>query len=290
MSVMNYQSKTKPMLMLSGLCGALLLSACASKPTYQQGSSKAVGGSNAPKVVMNNRGVPSHHLVKQGDTVSKIAERYGLNWRDIGRINNLNSQYTIYTGQWLTLWQGNASSNTTAATTPPRQSTTARSQVTATPTPPAVTTTTSTPSYTPPPVTASAPPSVGSAGLMQFRYPVGSGNPVVRRFGTTTINGQAVTSQGMWFSGRAGDAVLASRTGTVLHADGNIDGAMIAIAHTDGFVSNYFHIQNAQVKSGQTVQAGQQIATMRPQADGTALLEFRIARNSSYIDPLSVLK
>ncbi|MCL1623677.1 M23 family metallopeptidase [Moraxella sp. Tifton1] len=265
-----------------GMLTVVVLSGCASQPNQQKMTTKAALGS--PKVVMNAQGVPNRYLVKQGDTISKIAVRYGLDWQTLGRINHLDAQYTIYVGQWLTLWQDGVGldalthQRTSQHTQQPK---TTKSKIT--PAKPAV------PTYTPPSTVTSS-PSVGSVGLMQFRYPVSSSNPVVRRFGTTTINGQAVNSQGMWFSGRAGDAVLASRKGTVLHADGNIDGAMIAIAHADGFVSNYFHIQNAQVKAGQTVQAGQQIATMRGQENGTALLEFRIARNSSYVDPLSVLK
>lgn len=272
--------------LLISACGALTLVGCASKPTYN-------GGASNQKIVTNSRGVPNRYMIRQGDTVSKIAERYGLDWRELGRMNGLDSKYTIYTGQYLTLWQGkgDTASRTPAPSaqrTPAPTTTRASTPVASTP-PRATAPPPPAPSYTPPP-SANVPLSVGSAGLMQFRYPVGSSNPVVRRYGTTIINGQSVTSQGMWFSGRGGDAVLASRSGTVIHADGNVDGAMIAIAHTDGFVSNYFHIQNAEVKSGQTVQAGQKIASMRAQPDGAALLEFRISRNSSYIDPLSVLK
>ena len=280
----SLMSPLKVTALLIGACGALTLVGCASKPTYN-------GGASNQKIVTNSRGVPNRYMVKQGDTVSKIAERYGLDWRELGRMNGLDSKYTIYTGQYLTLWQGKGDM-TSRTPTPSAQRTpaptTTRAPAPVANTPPRATT--PPPRATTPPPAANAPLSVGSAGLMQFRYPVGSSNPVVRRYGTTTINGQSVTSQGMWFSGRGGDAVLASRSGTVIHADGNIDGAMIAIAHTDGFVSNYFHIQNAEVKSGQTVQAGQKIASMRAQPDGAALLEFRISRNSSYIDPLSVLK
>lgn len=275
-------------------CGTAALVGCASKPVYDNSTHNSTKhGVNHQKIITNSRGVPKRYMIKQGDTVSKIAERYGLDWREIGRINGLDSKYTIYTGQYLTLWQdkGDAINKTSAPTTAGGASINTSASSVRSPTP-LVTTPPSTPampSHTPPPVINTS-LSVGSVGLMQFQYPVSSSNPVVRRYGTTTINGKSVTSQGMWFSGRGGNRVSASRSGTVIHADGNIDGAMIAIAHTDGFVSNYFHIQNATVKSGQTVQAGQQIAEMRAQPNGVALLEFRISRNSSYIDPLSVLK
>lgn len=266
-----------------------VLAGCASKPTYNSSSKTATVSST--QVITDSRGVPNRYQVKQGDTVAKIAQRYGLNWREIGKINNLNSSYTIYTGQWLTLWTAAAgsreSSKTTPATTTSSQKTTASNnqKATATPTP------------TPPkPVaqsatTATIPPfASGSSGVMQFRYPVGTSNPVVRRFGTANVAGSTVTSNGMWFSGRDGDPIAASNAGTVIQADRNMDGASIVIQHTNGFVSSYIHIKDAQVKSGDSVRMGQRIASMKNQATGTALFEFRVARNGVYVDPLTVLK
>ena len=90
-----------------------ILAGCASKPTYNStsgsGSHRTSGSGGlaiGSQVITDSQGVPNRYQVKQGDTVSKIAQRYGLNWREIGHINNLNSSYTIYTGQWLTLWSG----------------------------------------------------------------------------------------------------------------------------------------------------------------------------------------
>ncbi|MFA9486663.1 MULTISPECIES: peptidoglycan DD-metalloendopeptidase family protein [unclassified Moraxella] len=289
-------TKRVNMLAVCGVAGAFVLAGCASKPTVQGSTNKQPIIKNSQSVITNSRGVPNRYMVKQGDTVSKIAERYGLDWRAIGRINNLDSSYTIYVGQWISLWQDGSNVKTSTTTIKKPTPKPAPNPVTTTIKPVApvkqtvVVSPSPVPAHTPLPTTNNTPLSVGSVGVMQFRYPVSSSNPVARRFGTIDVGGQSVTSQGMWFSGRGGDAVLASRAGTVLHADGNIDGAMIAIAHTDGFVSSYFHIQDAQVKSGQTVQAGQRIASMRHQSNGSGLLEFRISRNSNYIDPLSVLK
>ena len=58
----------------------------------------------------------------------------------------------------------------------------------------------------------------------------------------------------------------------------------------DGFTSSYIHIKDATVRSGDSVQVGQRIASMKNQAGGAALFEFRIARNNVYVDPLTVLK
>ncbi|VEW11412.1 Murein hydrolase activator NlpD precursor [Moraxella caviae] len=276
--------------LVAACAAAIVLAGCASKPTYQSGASAS------EKVLTNNRGVPNRYLVKQGDTVSKIAERYGLNWRELGRMNNLDGNYTIYTGQWLTLWQGSANNNvgrvqnTRTQSQPPRQSTNTRTQTntqaTRNPTP-------SQPApVAPAPAAASTnTPIIGSAGVMQFSYPVAKNVPVVRRFGTVTINGQTVSSEGMWFSGTDNEAVLASRAGTVIHADGNnVQGSMVMIQHSDGFVTSYIHIKDASVRSGDSVRAGQQIAKMKRQSNGASLLEFRVAKNSAYVDPLMVLK
>jgi len=89
---------------------------CATKPTYQSPNQ------TGPKITTNAQGVPNYHLVKRGDTVGQIAERYNLNYRQVGALNGLDSKYTIYSGQWLKLWQGEASARNNsyngAASTP----------------------------------------------------------------------------------------------------------------------------------------------------------------------------
>lgn len=81
----------------------LALTACASPNPHQVNTS-------TQNIIINEQGVPNRYLVKSGDTVSRIAQRYGLNYREIGRLNQLDSHYTIYAGTWLTLW--NARTNT----------------------------------------------------------------------------------------------------------------------------------------------------------------------------------
>lgn len=281
--------------LIVGASAVCILAGCASKPTYNSAAGKS-GTRGTQQVITDKKGVPNKYQVRQGDTVARIAQRYGLNWRDIAQMNNLNGSYTIYTGQWLTLWTGsvsdrNKSAKASATTTPTRTQQTAQTQ--------RQSSTASVPAHRPTaassaPVHSSstaAPFATGSSGVMQFRYPVGNNNPVVRRFGTHTINGQQVSSNGMWFSGNDGDAINAARAGTVIHVDGNsVSDSMIAIQHTDGFVSTYVYVKDARVKNGDAVSQGQRIASMRSQKSGVTLFEFRIARNGVYVDPLTVLK
>lgn len=243
--------------------GVLLLSACASNPSTQR-----------PNVVMNAQGVPSHYLVRQGDTVSQIAQRYKLSWQEVARLNRLDGNNTIYTGQWLKLWQGSATQTNASATPAPSR------VVIATPT---KTTTVKTPN-----------PSTQSVNLHDagyFVYPVDKSASVVRQFGTMRqVNGAMLKTEGTWFSAKEGSPVTASRAGTVIYADVNsIPDASIAIRHADGFITEYRFIKDTTVKAGQNVVAGQPIASVKS-TGGVAVMEFRVVKNNLYIDPMTVLR
>lgn len=242
--------------------GVLLLSACASNP-----------GTQRPNVVMNAQGVPSHYLVRQGDTVSQIAQRYQLSWQEVARLNRLDGSNTIYAGQWLKLWQGSATQTNASATPAPSR------VVIATPT---KATTTQTPS-------SQKSTNLQDAG--HFVYPVDKSASVVRQFGTMRqVNGAMLKTEGTWFSAKEGSSVTASRAGTVIYADVNsIPDASIAIRHADGFITEYRFIKDTTVKAGQNVVAGQPIASVKS-TGGVAVMEFRVVKNNLYIDPMTVLR
>lgn len=242
--------------------GVLLLSACASNPSTQR-----------PNVVMNAQGVPSHYLVRQGDTVSQIAQRYKLSWQEVARLNRLDGSNTIYAGQWLKLWQGSATQTNTSATPAPSR------VVIATPT---KATTTQTPS-------SQKSTNLQDAG--HFVYPVDKSASVVRQFGTMRqVNGAMLKTEGTWFSAKEGSSVTASRAGTVIYADVNsIPDASIAIRHADGFITEYRFIKDTTVKAGQNVVAGQPIASVKS-TGGVAVMEFRVVKSNLYIDPMTVLR
>lgn len=260
MNDMRYRRRVQCMAVLGW---SALLVACANQPTYQSAQSTT-------KTSITQKNIPQRYQVQSGDTVSKIAQRYGLDWRELSRINRLDSNHTIRVGQWLTLWEGGRASTATASaknTASPSIATTA------------------------PRVITVKNPMVGSAGVMQFEYPVNKSNRVVRHFGeVANINGVDTKSEGMWFVGQGGDPIMASRTGTVIHVDNAKAGSVVSISHADGFVSSYLHVTDIRVKKGQSVNAGEHIAKMKQQNNGAVLMEFRIARDGVYIDPVTVLK
>lgn len=244
----------------------LTIVGCATKPTYQAANQAG------PKIITNAQGVPNYHRVQRGDTVSQIAERYRLNYRQIGALNGLDSKYTIYSGQWLKLWQGTPAMNTND-----------NRYNTSTPT-------VSQPTYTPP--VTSAPVNNASSPVYEvtanatsgYEYP--SRNQVVRNFDA------AAGSMGMWFAGNVGDPVLASQSGTVLYSGSGLPeyGNLIMIRHSDNYITAYAHNSQLLVKEGDAVQRGQRIANMGSSGQTNQVgLEFQVRLNGNPIDPRAVL-
>ncbi len=243
----------------------LTMVGCATKPTYQ--TANQVG----PKIITNAQGVPNYHRVQRGDTVSQISERYRLNYRQIGALNGLDSKYTIYSGQWLKLWEGQgtpANNNRYNASTPTVSQPTYTTPVTSTPD-----NSSQSPVYE---VTANA-----TSG---YEYP--TRNQVTRNFDAAAGN------MGMWFAGNVGDPVLASQSGTVLYSGNGLPeyGNLIMIRHSDNYITAYAHNSQLLVKEGDTVQGGQRIANMGSSGQTNQVgLEFQVRLNGNPIDPRAVL-
>ena len=244
---------------------SLTMAGCATKPTYQSASQAG------PKIITNARGVPNYHRVQRGDTVSQIAERYRLSYRQIGAMNGLDSKYTIYSGQWLKLWQGapiTAASNN-RYNTYNGANTSAPSQ----------------PTYTPP-VTSMPTPAYEVTANATSGYDYPSRNQVVRNFDATAGN------MGMWFAGNEGDPVLASQSGTVLYSGNGLPeyGNLIMIRHSDNYITAYAHNSQLLVKEGDQVQLGQRVASMGSSGQTNQVgLEFQVRLNGNPIDPRAVL-
>ncbi|MDO5769441.1 MAG: M23 family metallopeptidase [Psychrobacter sp.] len=250
-------------LIVVALASVLGVVGCATKPTYQSGTNGTLG----PKVITNANGVPNYYQVRRGDTVSHIAARYGLNYRQLGALNGLDSQYTIYTGQWLKLWQGGSSYNNNASSSSPsynKSSSTSNSY----------------------PMPTQPSPNYGSTVPQAKGYIYPTSNQVIRNFDDKS------GTMGMWFTGQAGDPVVASESGVVLYSGDGLPeyGNLIMIRHGENYITAYAHNSQLLVKEGDQVQRGQRIASMgrTGQTDKVAL-EFQVRLNGNPIDPRAVL-
>lgn len=270
--------------------GIVLLSACASKPTYRSANFQ-------PQIAYNSQGVPNYYQVRRGDTVGQIAKRFQMDKQTISKNNQLDRDNTIYTGQWLILWKGGAKqTNQTAQKTPPKPKNTPKTWVetnnSSVPKPMTTKSGNASKANTIQQTASSSNVAQNTTTQSGFVYPVSKQSQIVRNFGAVRkIDGKSIETQGVWFMGKDGDAIIASQSGTVLYADQNsMPNASIAIRHADGVITEYRFIKDATIKQGQNVKAGQKIASMRSSSNGVVLTEFRMLKNGVYIDPMKMIQ
>ena len=193
------------------------------------------------------------YIVRPQDTLYSIAWRYGLDFHDLARWNNIGPDFRIAVGQALTLRPSR-----TAASTQPRS--TARS--TARPTAGSG---------------SAAPPVVAAQGW---------GWPTDR-----TGEPRPVPGGGVLLPGILGQEIRAAAAGRVVYTGSGIRGYgnLIIIKHGENLLSAYAHNRELLVREGQEVSLGQVIAHMGEGAPQKPVLYFEIRRNGKPIDPLRFL-
>jgi lipoprotein NlpD len=193
------------------------------------------------------------YVVRPQDTVYSIAWRYGLDFRDLARWNNIGSDFRITVGQTLTL-------------APSRSTTPARSKALA-------------PTRAPPSSQGPIRASPGVSGQV-WDWPTDrSGAP------------RPVPSGGILLSGQLGQDVRAAAAGRVVYSGTGIRGYgnLIIIKHGENWLSAYAHNRESLVRDGQDIALGQVIGHMGEGAPGKPALYFEIRRNGKPVDPLSFL-
>lgn len=241
---------------------AIALTACSTTPTIS---------STTPQRPVYVNGVPSFHIVRSGDTVSKIATRYRLDYRQIGALNGLDSNYTIHVGQRLLLLPRSQVNQATRAITPSRQTNTPVYQ------------TTRPPVYQAPSYQAPAPIVTGSQ--QNWLRPV-NGN-LVRSFN------QSGGVMGNWYSSSQGAPVMASQSGTVMYVGSDLPeyGKLVLIQHSNDLITAYAHLNSFNVQEKQTVQAGQQIGTVGYVSSlNQPALEFQVRLRGTPVNPSNYIR
>jgi lipoprotein NlpD len=200
---------------------------------------------------------PGTYTVKRGDTLYAIAFKHRLDYRELARWNRIGRDYTIYPGQVLKLASGVTGSSVSASTTraPPGTKTPSATQ----PSPP--------------------PPRVMPA----WQWPVRGGMPTL----TSRPNG----GYGLTIGGRLGDEIRSAGDGSVVYTGSGLlgYGQLLIIKHGDSYLSAYGHTQSIQVREGEAVRGGQQVATMGNGPKGEPLLYFEIRVNGAPVNPLPLL-
>jgi lipoprotein NlpD len=202
------------------------------------------------------------YVVRPQDTVYSIAWRYGVDFRDLARWNNIGPDFKITVGQALVLEpSGIAPSGTAPSGIAPSRTAPLVAKV---PARPATAATQAVP-------IASAHSWVWPTDRMSAPRPVQGG--------------------GILLPGQVGQDIRAATSGRVVYTGSGIRGYgnLIILKHGENLLSAYAHNRESLVHDGQEVMAGQVIGHMGEGAPQKPVLYFEIRRNGKPVDPLAFL-
>lgn len=226
---------------------------------------------------------PAYYKVQKGDTLYSISWRYGMDYKDVARINNIRPPYTIYVGQKIHF---KPARRTTTAERPTSSQPTKAQPVKPSPSPQSK----PVPAPAPKATTASKPqakpsqePFIGNQNL-QWRWPT-EGRVV------STYSNSSPGRKGIDIAGKLGQPVYAAASGKVVYSGNSLPryGNLLIIKHNDVYLSAYAHSDRLLVKEGEVVKSGQKIAMMGRTGTQRDQLHFEIRRNGKPVDPMRFL-
>ncbi|MBU2896399.1 peptidoglycan DD-metalloendopeptidase family protein [Vibrio hepatarius] len=253
----------------------------------------------------------SYYQVDEGDTLYFIAYVTDRDVNDIIRYNDLRKPYTIFPGQKLKLWQ--------PAYKPPAYGGAGVSAVSA----PIVTASTSLSSSKPskssnqivsskkvqnkPTVSSKAAVNevdqynskeyVGAKSKINVNKPVSYANPNSEKVSRWLwpAKGRVITNfsagdqgnKGIDIAGQRGQPISSTANGTVVYSGNALRGYgnLVIIKHNDNYLSAYAHNERLLVHEGQSVKAGQKIATMGSSGANSVRLHFEIRYQGKSVNP-----
>lgn len=227
-------------------------------------TTSTTNAANAPE----NKGM---YIVKSNDTLYSIAWQFGLDYRVIASMNNLNPPYSLTAGQQLLLVEPQH-------TAPPGLGN-----------PPIIVKhlpgysgqTTSTPTNK---VTVNKSP-VASAAVSAWMWP--TSGTIVQGYS----NSPQSVNKGIDITGKFGQAIVAAAKGEVVYSGNGIPGYgnLIILKHNTDYLTAYAHNEKNLVKEGQIVKEGQEIALMGKGNSAKPELHFEIRYEGKPVNPLNYL-
>lgn len=240
------------------------------------------------------------YTVKRGDTLSSIAGRYKLDYKDLARWNRIGRDYVIHPGQTLRLSPPTREASTAAVAPAKAAAPKAAAPKKAAPKKAASKTigpkgsrVASAPPKARPPISKPKPKPTASTAPRQSTIPTGP--PVKWQWpvsdGTATLTTRPNGGHGLTIVGTLGEDIRSAGSGKVVYTGSGLlgYGQLIIIKHNESYLSAYGHLQSVAIKEGDAVSAGQRIATMGNGPQGSPLLYFEIRVNGTPGNPLALL-
>jgi len=235
----------------------LLLTACGGgNAVAPVGSYGGYNKSTSSPAKSNPTKPPSVYKVIKGDTLYSISWRYGLDYKKVAKINRIPPPYNIYIGQKLSFKSAKIKSTATKTKTTTSQKTGKKAAIKT--------------SY--------------SNKALAWRWPT-KGKVI------STYSKSAAGRKGINIAGKSGQTVQAAAAGKVVYSGNGLSryGNLLILKHNDVYLSAYAHNKKLLVKEGQSVKAGQKIATLGRSGTQRDQLHFEIRRNGKPIDPMRFL-
>jgi lipoprotein NlpD len=257
----------------------------------------------------------SYYKVEQGDTLYYIAYITNKNVNDIIAMNRLTPPYTIQPGQKIKLWQpyyqipdyaGTGSGEPSSSNNSTSPVTTAAAATVAAPT--AVAASPSTPSKKTSPTTVDQSKSKEYVGKQNVNETVNKAptNSASVTASTDKVDkwswptkGRVVKkfsdgdqgNKGIDIAGQRGQSVVSTANGSVVYSGSALRGYgnLIIVKHNENYLSAYAHNDKLLVQEGQSVRAGQKIATMGSSGSDSVRLHFEIRYQGKSVNPLRYL-
>lgn len=219
-------------------------------------------------------GVESDYTVKAGDTLYSIALDFGMDWRELARMNNISDPTKLSIGQRLRV---TGTPGQVAAAPAPSGSITEDSGVEVTPI---------TPAGGAKPVEATPAPEIKPpapvAVTLGFIWP----HP-----GQVIQGYKAGVNKGIDLAAKVGDPVLASQAGRVVYSGNALRGYgnLIILKHDNNLLTAYAHNKTLLVKEGEPVTKGQRIAEAGQSDSDRPKLHFEVRKQGKPVDPMDYL-
>lgn len=243
------------------------------------------------------------YKVQKTDTLYSIAFRFGLDFQQLARINNIKKPYTIFPGQMLQLRypktrkQATASPNKLAKSSPKQPKSTTKS--TKKQSKPTAKSSNKQSKYVATQQAKSKAKSDSNSNTKSdklnsvydkkkkvtgWQWPVKNKDPKY-------VSSGRDKKQGINIFGRLGQPIRAAADGRVVYSGNGLVGYgnLIIIKHSQSFLSAYAHNERIDVKEKDIVKAGQKIATMGKNDTGKTQLHFEIRYQGRPVNPLKYL-